>query len=81
MITRLVDAQLPPAIEAGVCEGLSSPLLLPPLAARMTLLYALLPKSPEDWGQLSRGQVRLETLERKLCQYLFMKYPVICQHH
>ncbi|XP_068210388.1 probable E3 ubiquitin-protein ligase HERC1 [Palaemon carinicauda] len=56
LLFRLVDAKLPRAIEAGVCEGLSSPLLLPPLASRMGLLYTLLPKSPEDWGQLSRGQ-------------------------
>ncbi|XP_042891775.1 probable E3 ubiquitin-protein ligase HERC1 isoform X3 [Penaeus japonicus] len=56
LLFRLVDAKLPRAIEAGVCEGLSSPLLLPPLASRMSLLYNLLPKSPEDWGQLSRGQ-------------------------
>ncbi|MPC18908.1 putative E3 ubiquitin-protein ligase HERC1 [Portunus trituberculatus] len=52
----LVDAKLPRAIEAEVCEGLSSPLLLPPLASRMSLLYGLLPKSPEDWGQLTYGQ-------------------------
>ena len=58
-LPRLVDAKLPRAIEAGVREGLSSPLLLPPLASRMSLLYTLLPKSPEDWGQLSRGQVIL----------------------
>ncbi|XP_071541149.1 LOW QUALITY PROTEIN: probable E3 ubiquitin-protein ligase HERC1 [Panulirus ornatus] len=56
LLFRLVDAKLPRAIEAGVCEGLSSPLLLPPLASRMSLLYSLLPKSPEDWGHLSRGQ-------------------------
>nr|XP_053648635.1 probable E3 ubiquitin-protein ligase HERC1 isoform X2 [Cherax quadricarinatus] len=56
LLFRLVDAKLPRAIEAGVCEGLSSPLLLPPLASRMSLLYCLLPKSPEDWGRLSRGQ-------------------------
>ena len=54
---RLVDAKLPSLIEAKVCEGLSSPLLLPPLACRMALLHRLLPKSPQDWGHLSRGQV------------------------
>ncbi|XP_063888404.1 probable E3 ubiquitin-protein ligase HERC1 isoform X2 [Scylla paramamosain] len=56
LLFRLVDAKLPRAIEAEVCEGLSSPLLLPPLASRMSLLYGLLPKSPEDWGQLTYGQ-------------------------
>lgn len=55
---RLVDAKLPPIIETGVCEGLSSPLLLPPLSSRMSILHQLLPKSPEDWGRLSRGQVK-----------------------
>lgn len=61
-----MDAKLPRAIEAGVCEGLSSPLLLPPLASRMSLLYGLLPKSPEDWGQLSYGQVK------ETCFYLLV---------
>lgn len=64
LLPRLVDAKLPRAIEAGVCEALSSPLLLPPLASRMRLLYGLLPKSPEDWGQLSYGQVRSTLRDR-----------------
>ncbi|CAL4080435.1 unnamed protein product, partial [Meganyctiphanes norvegica] len=56
LLFRLVDAKLPPTLENAVCEGLSSRLLLPPLSARMALLHRLLPKSPHDWGQLSRGQ-------------------------
>ncbi|KAK7072307.1 hypothetical protein SK128_003010, partial [Halocaridina rubra] len=63
----LVDATLPREIEAQVRESLRSPLLLPPLASRMNLLYSLLPKSPEDWGQLSRGQrFQLEILVNNL---------------